>query len=218
LPLIDLSIMPPERQLTRVRAIILDIGALTFDLGKGPLLRAHLFRLAQDDHVLALTVHHIICDGWSTGVIQRELTQIYRALLTGTRPSLPPLEMQYIDYAEWQHRHLRGESYDRLLQYWRSELAEAPSTVEIPTDFQRPPAQTYSGAGCSIMFGRQAGQRIHELSEELSATPFIVLIAVFFLVMSRHSGHRDLTVGYPVAGRTRVEFERLIGFFVNTLP
>ncbi|HEU4556752.1 MAG TPA: condensation domain-containing protein, partial [Longimicrobium sp.] len=188
-----------------------------FDLAAGPLFRASLLRLGAEDHVLLLTVHHIVGDGWSLGVLYRELSALYEAYRQGGESPLPELRVQYADYAVWQREQLAGEALDRQLGYWRERLADAPALLELPTDHPRPAVQTYRGAHERIELRRELLERLRALGRSEGATLYMTLLGAFQVLLSKYSGSVDVVVGSLASGRTRKEVEDLIGFFVNTL-
>jgi amino acid adenylation domain-containing protein/non-ribosomal peptide synthase protein (TIGR01720 family) len=188
-----------------------------FDLANGPLLRASLLRLAAEDHVLLLTMHHIISDGWSMGIFVRELSACYNAFAAGVEPQLPELPIQYGDYAVWQREWLQGEVLEAQLQYWREQLAGAPQVLELPTDRPRPPVQSHRGALKQFQLKPELTRKLKELSRHEDVTLFMLLLAAWQVLLARYSGQNDVVVGTPIANRTRAELEGLIGFFVNTL-
>ncbi|MET0399016.1 MAG: amino acid adenylation domain-containing protein, partial [Longimicrobiaceae bacterium] len=192
-------------------------AARPFDLAAGPLFRAALLRLGAGDHVLLLSMHHIVSDGWSMGVFFRELAALYEAYREGRESPLPELPVQYADYAVWQREQLAGETLERQLAYWRERLAGAPELLELPVDRPRPAVQTYRGATVPMEFSRELLERLRALERTEGATLFMVLLSAFQVLLSRYSGSEDVVVGSPIAGRTRREVEGLIGFFVNTL-
>ncbi|HQY72070.1 MAG TPA: condensation domain-containing protein, partial [Pseudomonadales bacterium] len=188
-----------------------------FDLACGPLFRAQLYRLAPDTHVLLLAMHHIIYDGWSLGILYRELSAFYGAFACGEAPTLPVLRVQYRDFARWQRGWLQGEVLESQLSYWRERLGGAPLVLELPTDRERPPVESHRGAFHAFTLPRELVDRLQELSRREGATLFMALVSGFALLLARYSGQRDLLIGTPVANRNRAEIEPLIGFFVNTL-
>jgi amino acid adenylation domain-containing protein len=215
LPLVDLAALPdPLREATALSLARAE-AARPFDLGRGPLLCALLFRARRDRHLLLLNLHHIVSDGWSMGVLVRELGEIYGALAAGRPPALPPLPIQYADFAVWQRRWLRGEVLARQLAWWRERLAGAPEVIELPADHPRPAVASLRGASLAVELG--LGAAVGELGRERGATTFMVLLAAFEALLSRLSGQERVVVGSPVANRTHAEVEGLIGFFVNTL-
>ncbi|HEX7242084.1 MAG TPA: condensation domain-containing protein, partial [Longimicrobiaceae bacterium] len=188
-----------------------------FDLEAGPVFRARLARLGADEHLLLLTMHHVVSDGWSVGVLLRELGALYRALAAGEPPSLPEPPVQYGDFAAWQRAHLTDEVLDGQLAYWRSRLAGAPPVLEIPADRPRPPVPSFRGASHAFVLPPELAERVRAAGRAAGATPFMLLLAAFQLLLSRYAGEDDVVVGTPVAGRTRTELEGTVGFFANTL-
>ncbi|HYR08098.1 MAG TPA: amino acid adenylation domain-containing protein, partial [Longimicrobium sp.] len=183
----------------------------------GPLFRARLLRLDDGEHVLLLVVHHVVFDGWSTGVLLRELGAIYAAFAQGQPSPLAEPRLQYADYAGWQGEHLRSGRLDAQLAWWRERLSGAPALLELPTDRPRPAAPSHRGAVEQLVVPADLAERLRALGRKESATPFMVLLAAFQLLLSKYSGQEDVVVGSPIAGRTRAELEGLVGFFVNTL-
>nr|QEO74169.1 condensation domain-containing protein [uncultured bacterium] len=188
----------------------------TFDLERGPLLRARVLRLGPQDHVVLLNMHHIVSDGWSTGVLSRELSALYEGHCDGEPVELPELPIQYADFAAWQRRWLTGEVLERKLDYWRARLAGLPPVLELPTDRPRPPVR--SGRGATVPVELEAGTlaALRAIGRAHNATLFMTLAAGFQALLSRYAGSDDVAIGTPVAGRTQAEIEDLIGFFVNT--
>ena len=217
MPLIDLSHLDEaEREAALTRQAEAEAGR-GFDLREPPLLRVRMLRLAQDEHVLLLTMHHIISDGWSMGVLVREVGALYEAYERGEESPLEELEVQYVDYAVWQRERLKGEELERELGYWREQLRGAPAVLELPTDRVRPAVQTYRGGRQSVRVTSEVVSRLREVGQSEGATLYMVLLGAFSVLLWRYSGAEDVVVGTPVANRTRGEVEGLIGFFVNTL-
>jgi amino acid adenylation domain-containing protein len=187
-----------------------------FDLERGPLLRARLLRLGEHEHVFLLTLHHIVTDGWSIGVLFRELEAIYAAYALGRDSPLAELPIQYADYALWQRGWLQGEVLDTQLKYWREQLAEVP-VLQLPTDRPRPARPSFRGAYQPIELAQPLTARLRMLAQQEGATLFMTLLAAFKVLLQRYSGQDDVVVGTPIAGRNRTEVEGLIGFFVNSL-
>ncbi|HEX6359996.1 amino acid adenylation domain-containing protein [Actinophytocola sp.] len=183
-----------------------------FDLTTGPLFRAALGVVGPDDHVLVLNLHHIISDAWSLSVLLRELTTLYQA------ESLPDLALQYPDFTTWQRERQRTDAAREQLEYWRTHLAGAPELLTLPTDRPRPAVQTYRGALHSTRLDTEFTTSLERMARECGGTLFMVLLAAFGAQLSRLAGQDDVVVGTPVAGRTDTDVERMIGFFVNTLP
>ena len=192
-------------------------GNRPFDLAGGPLFRGRLVRLADDDHLLLLTAHHAVMDGWSLSLFLRELEAFYRVALLGGEAEVPELPVQYVDYAVWQRDWLQGDRLEEELSYWRDSLGGAPPLLELPTDRPRPAVQTDRGAHVRGMLSAELVERARLLASGEGATLFMVLLAAFAALMSRYAGQDDLVVGTPIANRTRLEVERLIGLFANTL-
>ncbi|WP_085694735.1 MULTISPECIES: non-ribosomal peptide synthetase [unclassified Pseudomonas] len=188
-----------------------------FSLELGPLLRTTLLQLGEQRHVLLFTLHHIISDGWSIAVLSREVMALYQDFAQGQPASLPPLEIQYADYAAWQRQWQAPRVFAAQADYWRKQLAHAPASLDLPTDRPRPAIQTYRGHALSLSLGRQLSGQIDALGQRHGATPFMTLLALFNLLLARYSGQHDIVVGTPIANRTRAEVEPLIGLFVNTL-
>jgi len=190
-----------------------------FDLGRGPLARARLLRLADERSVLLLTMHHMVSDAWSTGILIRELADCYRAAHRGepADAALAPLAIQYADFAAWQRRYLEGGIADAQLAYWRDRLAGAPASLEIVTDRTRPAVPRHAGDSFTFTLERTTTDKLTELSRASGTTRFMILLVVFQLLLGRYADAKDVSVGVPVAGRSRPETDDLIGFFVNTL-
>jgi amino acid adenylation domain-containing protein len=214
----DLSTLPAAAREDEARRIVHDEIRRPFDLGAGPLFRARLLRLGDDDHVLVLAMHHVVSDGWSLGVLFRELGALYDAFRRGAPSPLPPLPLQYADHAAWERAHWTDERLAPRLEWWRRALEGAPDVLELPTDRPRPAAPSHRGARMRVTLPRELAEGVRELARREGATPFMVMLAAFDVLLWRWSGQEDLVVGSPVAGRTRAETEGLIGFFVNTLP
>ncbi|MFO0758293.1 MAG: amino acid adenylation domain-containing protein [Byssovorax sp.] len=188
-----------------------------FDLARGPLFRARLLRLDREDHGLLISMHHIVSDGWSNGVLFRELWALYDAFRRGEPSPLPEPPIQYADFAAHQRRHLDAAALERHLAHFREALAGAPAALDLPLDHARPAVADNRGAARTLSFPPGLGAALGELSQRAGATPFMTLLATFFALLHRLTGQTDLVVGTPVANRGRSEIEGLIGFFVNTL-
>jgi amino acid adenylation domain-containing protein len=188
-----------------------------FDLAQGPLVRASLLRLSEQEHVLVLNVHHIVSDRWSSGVLLRELTALYRAFVESKPSPLSELPIQYADYAAWQRNNLQGEHIERLISFWKERLAGAPPMLELPTDRPRPPVESFRGANSLRLFPKTLADKLKSLSRQHGTTLFMTVLAAFQVLLARYSGQEDIVVGSPIANRNRAEIENLIGFFVNTL-
>jgi amino acid adenylation domain-containing protein len=198
------------------RIVVEEAGA-AFDLARGPLIRGRLIRLAADEHVLLVTMHHIVSDGWSMGVLINELSTLYAAFRRGEADPLPPLPVQYADYAAWQRRWLDGEVLREQGEYWKETLSGAPELLELPTDHPRPARRDHAGAAVGLELGEALTAGLKALGRRHGTTPFMTLLAGWAAVLGRLSGQDDVVVGTPTANRGRREIEGLIGFFVNTL-
>ncbi len=188
-----------------------------FDLARGPLIRGRLVRVAEDAHVFLLTQHHIVSDGWSLGVMARELSALYTAFVEGRPDPLPPLVVQYPDFAAWQRQWLAGERLQVQADYWRQALSDAPVRLELPTDRPRPAQQSFAGASVPVHLDAALTRDLKQLSQAHGVTLFMTVLAAWATVLARLSGQDDLIIGSPTANRGRRELEPLIGFFVNTL-
>ncbi len=217
IPVEDLTELDEEDRQAQARSLVTQLARTPFDLSQGPLIRINLVRLAELDHVLMVVMHHIISDGWSIGVLIRELTALYEAYCAGEPSPLPELGLQYADYAMWQREYLQGSVLEQELGYWRKQLEGAPSVLELPTDRPRPPVQTFRGSVQSIVLSEELTRGVREMSQREGMTLFMGLMGGFQALMMRYSGQEEIVVGTPIAGRSRVETEELIGFFVNTL-
>jgi len=213
----DLSSFPPSVGEAEAELLATEETQRPFDLKCGPLIRAMLMRLAANEHVLLVTMHHIISDGWSQTILINELGALYEAAVAGRNSPLPELSIQYADFAEWQRKWLQGDLLAQQLDYWRKHLTGAPPSLELPTDRLRPAVLTFNGARQSFSLSRDLSTRLVELSRREDATLFMTLLAAFYVLLYRYTGETDIVVGTPVANRNRQELESLIGFFVNTL-
>src|SRR6185369_6692261 len=217
LPQRDLRHLPePEREL-EVRRVIAKEGQKPFQLSSPPLLRCLLLRTGEEEHIFIITIHHIITDGWSMGVFLSELAMSYESYLEQRPAPLPELLVQCADFAVWQRNWLRGEVFDRLLDYWQKQLKGAPARLELPTDRPRPAIQTHRGAKQFASLSSQLTQSLRELSRHEDATLYMTLLACLNTLLHYYTGQNDIVVGTNVANRNRREMELLIGFFVNDL-
>ncbi|MEW2546596.1 non-ribosomal peptide synthase/polyketide synthase [Streptomyces sp. NPDC047002] len=215
LPPHDLSALPEADRKAALRDLLAEERERPFDLRTGPLLRARLIRLADDDHVLALALHHIVTDGWSTSVLLGDLAHLYRAGLGAESGELPPLPVQYADYAHWQ-RALDPATADTQLAYWKQQLADAPP-LDLPTDRPRPAVRTSNGATTGLVVPASTAAGLTRLAREHGTTLFTTLVAAVQAYLARLTGERDIAVGTVTSGRERAEVQGLVGFFVNTL-
>jgi amino acid adenylation domain-containing protein len=217
LTVVDLSGGPEAAREGEVRRRRLEEARRPFDLSSGPLVRGVLLRLTDVEHVLLLTLHHIVTDGWSAGILFRELAALYAAFAAGRPSPLPDLPIQYADFACWQREWLRGHRVQPLLEYWKTHLAAPLPVLELPADRPRPAVQTDRGRSHTRVLGREVLEAVRTLSRREGVTTFMTLLAAFETWLHRYTGHEDMVVGTPIAGRNRTEVEGLIGFFVNTL-
>ncbi len=217
LPWIDLSALPAERRGGAAAALAEAEAQRPFDLAAGPLVRASLLRLAPDEHIALLTLHHIVGDGWSMGVLVREIAALYPAIRDGRPANLPELPVQYADYAAWQRSWLQGEELARQLAFWLERLAGTPTILEMPLDHPRPAVETFRGSRENLLLPAPLSDGLREIGRAAAATPFMVLSAAWSALLGRWTGASDFLLGTPVANRQQVEIEGLIGFFVNEL-
>ncbi|MBJ6760929.1 amino acid adenylation domain-containing protein [Myxococcaceae bacterium JPH2] len=215
--LIDLHDLPESEQERESLALASDEAERPFDLTRGPLVRGLLIRRDDTHHLLVVTMHHIISDGWSSAVLIRELSSLYAAFTAGQDARLPALSSQYADYALWQRQWLRGDVLDSQVDYWRRQLAGAPTALNLPTDKPRPAVQTFRGGRVPVKLGAELTRGISALCAREGVTPFMALLTGLQALLSRLSGQPDVVVGSPIAGRGDAELEGLIGCFVNTL-
>ncbi|RMM75032.1 Pyoverdine sidechain peptide synthetase II, D-Asp-L-Thr component, partial [Pseudomonas savastanoi pv. glycinea] len=195
---------------------VITVTSQPFDLRTGPLLRAHLFRLASDEHVLVVSMHHIVSDGWSMDVMIQEFVHCYQAYCEGREPALPELPLQYADYAIWQRSWLEAGEGARQLDYWRSQLGDEQPLLDAAQDFPRPVTQSYQGEHLRFDFGADLSRQLNAFARTQGMTLFMLVLAGFSLFLSRKAGQRDIRIGVPNANRGRAETEGLIGFFINT--
>jgi amino acid adenylation domain-containing protein len=203
-----------EQALAQLRAAE---TAAAFDLAAGPLIRGQLIRLADDEHILLVTQHHVISDGWSAGILVKEVGALYTAFSQGQADPLPPLAIQYADYAAWQRQWLQGDSLHKQVEFWRTHLEGAPALLELPVDRPRPAVQSHAGDRVALAIPADVSAGLRSLAQRHGATLFMTLLSGWSILLSRLSGQDDVVIGTPVANRQRTEIEALIGFFVNTL-
>ena len=216
---IDLTAQTSAERAGELERLTWEEARKPFELSQGPLLRTTLVRLADDEHVLLVTMHHIISDGWSLAVFTRELAAFYEAHTTQTPLALPTLAIQYPDFACWQHERLANGELSAQLEYWRKHLEGAPALMALPTDLPRPAVQTFQGNSIPFFLDRELTRELEALGRRCgNATLFMVLLAAFGTLLHRYSGEETVVIGSPVSGRVRPETEPLIGLFVNTLP
>ncbi len=213
----DLSRLPEAEREAEARRWMQEETRRPFDLARGPLLRAKLLKLGEEEHVAVLTMHHIISDGWSMEVLIREVAILYEAFSQGRPSPLPELSIQYADFACWQRGWLQGEVLERQLAYWKEQLKDRPLMLDLPTDRPRPAVQSWRGATEKFALPLELSRKLRTLSREEGATLFMTLLAAFQTLLYRYTGQEDISVGTAIANRNRAEIEGLIGFFVNTL-
>jgi amino acid adenylation domain-containing protein len=216
LPVIDLQGLRQEQRDKEVQRIVSQEGQRPCDLVQGPLLRTSLVRMDKQESMMLLILHHIITDGWSNEILVRELVALYQAFLAGRPSPLPPLPIQYVDYTLWQRQWLQGEVLETQLAYWRKQLANS-SPLVLPTDHPRPSVQRYRGATQTKLVSLRTLTQLQMLSQQEGVTTFMLLLTAFQVLLMRYSGQSDISVGTPIANRTRTEIEGVVGFFVNML-
>jgi amino acid adenylation domain-containing protein len=220
LPIVDLSELSESEREVEARLLLRDEARLPFDLAHGPLIRALLLRLGEQEHIFLMTMHHIITDGWSVGVMHREFMDLYEAFAAGRPSPLLEPKIQYPDYAVWHRQWFQGEVYESQLKYWKNQFKTLPPPLELPTDHPRPLIQAHKafrGSKRKLALSQELTQKLKELCQKEEATLFMVLLAVYHVLLHRYTGEEDIVVGSPIAGRCLAETESLIGLFVNAL-
>ncbi len=215
---VDLRKLPPPAREKEVGRLLVREAQRPFDLSGGPMLRATLLRLDDEEHVLLLVIHHIVCDGWSVDVLFRELQAFYGALQSGEPASLPELPVQYADYAVWERQRLQDGALRQSMEYWKKQLADHPKEVlDLPTERPRPPVRTARGAWQELRMPPSLLRELHALCRRQNVTLFVTLLAGWATLLHRYSGQDDILIAAPFANRNRIEVEGLIGFFANKL-
>ncbi|MBW4560439.1 MAG: amino acid adenylation domain-containing protein [Mojavia pulchra JT2-VF2] len=217
LRIIDLRSHNQSDRQQHLQQILNQEAQIPFDLTSDLMLRASLLQIDQQDHILLVVIHHIASDGWSTGIFWQQLAAVYQAFLHGKSSPLPPLPIQYADFAVWQHQSLSGKLLETELDYWKNQLAGATTVLELPTDRPRSPIQTNRGASQSLLLPQTLSTALTALSRQQGVTLFMTLLAAFGALLHRYTGQEDILIGSPIAGRNRAEIEELIGLFLNTL-
>src|SRR5207249_2703715 len=217
LPVIDLGCLPVDQAGAEVQRLLADDAHQPYNLQEAPLMRAKLVRLSNDEHVLILNFHHVVCDGSSLTIFYQVLAALYEAFLDGEVCSLPSLPVHYADYAVWQHERLQGEVLESQLAYWKRQLGTGLTTLNLPTDYERPVVQTYRGARLTRTLSEELTKGLKDLSRREGVTLFMTLLASLNILLSRHTGQDDIILGSTIAGRNRPETDGLIGFFINAL-
>ncbi len=212
----DLTDLPEVERETAADKLIEEEFLRLFDLTHGPVVRTALLGMADQDHILVITIHHIASDAWSNSIFQRDLAAFYNAEVLQQAPTLPALPVQYADFAHWQRQWLTEEVLEDQLRYWRTHLTELP-TLHLPLDHPRPAVQTHSGSSHTFQVSKSLTQDLHALSRQAEVTLATTLLAAFQVLLGRYSGQTDIVVGMPIANRPRSELEDLVGFFVNSL-
>ncbi len=217
LPVVDLSALGAERREPAALAAVGRLASAPFDLASGPLLRSALLRLSAKEHVFALSLHHIITDGWSIDLLLREMTALYPARVAGLPSPLKEPALQFADFAAWQRAGFRGEVLESQLAYWRRALAAPLPVLQLPLDFERPAVQVFAGGVESLVLPAESALRLRALARQEGVTPFMLLLAGFALLLGRQADQQDVILGSPIAGRSRTEVEGLLGCFLNTV-
>lgn len=214
---VDIDQLAKHERENEVLRLARDEAMRPFDLTNGPLIRVALVKLAEQEHVLFLTMHHIVSDGWSVGVLIEEIMSLYQAFSNGRLSPLPDLPVQYADFGQWQRGWLRGDVLAQQLSYWRNQLNGDLPVLELPIDRPRPPMRTYRGKNAAFALRKELSDRINDLGRREGSSLFMVLLTAFKMLLARYTGLEDIIVGTAIANRTRVDIEKLIGFFVNSL-
>ncbi len=211
----DLRHLPPHQR--HPHTLLHNETQQPFTITNAPLTRCHIITINDNEHLIIITMHHTVTDGWSSGILYRELSHLYNAATTNTTPNLPELPIQYTDYAAWQNDTLTGEWLHNELTYWRTTLHNAPTTLDLPLDHPRPPRQTFHGNTITTTLPPHLTHQIHHTSQQHGMTPFMLLLATYAVLLHHYTGQDDILIGAPAAGRTRPELDNLIGLFVNTI-
>jgi non-ribosomal peptide synthetase component F len=217
LPVVDLRSLPAEEREAVALSCATAEAHCPFDLARAPLMRTMLLRLDAADHMLLMTIHHIISDGWSLGVLVREIAALYDAFAAGRPAPLPELPIQYVDYAAWQRQWMQGKAQAKQFAYWKESLREPLPRLELPADRPRPRVQTFHGTHQTFAFPQSLAAALTKLGQQENVTLFMIMLAAFNIVLHYYTGSEDIVVGTDVANRNRAEVEGLIGFFVNQL-
>ncbi|MEH2290131.1 amino acid adenylation domain-containing protein [Nostoc sp.] len=217
LPTISLEELSKVEQESEIKKLVIQEIQQPFNLSQAPLLRATLLRVNELEHILIFTMHHVISDGWSMGVLIKEVAALYEAFSTGKLYPLSELPIQYVDFAAWQQQLLQGDILQSQISYWKNQLEDAPQLLELPTDYPRPAVGSFRGATYSFELSYDLSVALNKLSQQCGSTLFMTLLAAFQILLWRYTGSEDIIIGSPVANRNRTELEGLIGFFVNTI-
>ena len=213
---VDLRGLKKEQE-SLINTMVQEAANAPFDLSKGPLIRVKLLIVSPTEHVFLLTLHHIISDGWSMGILFKELSDLYNIYSLGQEPSLAPLAVQYVDFSIWQREWLQGEALDQQLSYWKEQLKGIPDLIDIPADKPRPKEMSYKGGSYHYTLSKDVRDKLNDLAQEEQTSLFMTVLSIFQILLYRYTGQQDIVVGSPIANRHYKEIEGLIGFFVNTL-
>ncbi|MCA1567663.1 MAG: amino acid adenylation domain-containing protein [Acidobacteria bacterium] len=214
---VDLASLPEDERLAEALRLTTEDFAAPFDLEKGPLVRIGLIRLADDDYVMHVNMHHTVTDRWSGAIFERETGLLYQALASGQPSPLPPLPIQYADYAAWQRGRMQGEIYQKQVAYWKQQLAGAPYVLEVPTDYTRPPIQNFKGARAFATYPKRLLDALKEVCKREGVTMFMLALAAYKTLLYRYTGQDDVLVGATFANRNRPELDNLVGYLLNLL-
>ena len=217
IPLTDISSINEKEREKKAKNIVSKEAAKPFDLSNGPLIKAGIIKLGENDHILSINVHHIAFDGWSTGIFLKEFKILYKAFSDGQPSPLSQTDIQYADFAKWQKEQLTGEKFEAHLNYWKEKLENAPLLLELPLDYSRPPVQTFKGDYIRFEIDSKLTHSLKDLTQKTGATLFMTLYSAFAVLLSKYSGKEDIVIGSPIANRNHKQIEPLIGFFVNIL-
>src|SRR5581483_1782205 len=213
---IDLQDLQPQEQEQEIKSLTDREAGYRFNLSHGPLLRILLLRLNDQEHILLFTIHHIVFDGWSFTIFMRELNTLYSSFINQCFHALPPLTLQYVDFAWWQRTWMQNSVLQQKLAYWKKYLADV-SPLDLPTDFPRPPLQSYRSSQYAFSLPQELLVDLRKLCRKTGCTTYMVLLTIFQILLAHYSGQEDICVGSPVANRTRAELENIIGCFFNTV-
>ena len=217
IPVVEINGLKGEEQNRKISELIREEAKIPFDLKKAPLIRAKVFKLAEDNHIITLNVHHIVSDGLSMVILVRELTTLYTVFSEIQSSPLPEISIQYADFAIWQREKLEGENLAKELEYWEEVLKDSPAFLNLPTDYKRPPVQTFNGSNVSIAFEKEFTKDVKAFAHKSNLTTFMVLVTALNILLYKYSGQTDIVIGTPIAGRNIEETENLIGLFLNNL-
>ncbi len=213
----DLTKVPDDEKEIKIYQLAKNEARTPFNLRAGALFRAVIIHSTEEENVILLTMHHIISDGWSMGILVKEICAIYSELIEGKEISIPDLKIQYADFSEWQKKYLSGKKFERQYDYWKNILSDNPPVLELPVDKTRPVSWSNEGASISYLIDSKILDKLYTISRQNGSTIFMILLSAYYVLLSRYSGQNDISVGTPIANRTRAELENIIGLFINTL-